>query len=141
MEPLAFQYCRSILSHVGAELARGDHLAGVTAQHESLVSLFARQFLDMYAPSNFLATTPDLIARTASTGGVNFIDGLRNLVEDWGREVQHLKPFEADRFRVGREVAATAGKVVYRNGLIVLFQDAATTEMVRPEPILIVPAW
>jgi len=73
--------------------------------------------------------------------GVNFIDGLRNLVEDWGREVQHLEPFGADRFRVGHEVAATAGQVAYRNALIELIQYAPTTEMVRPEPILIVPAW
>jgi polyhydroxyalkanoate synthase len=116
-------------------------IAGVTAQHESLVSFFARQFLDMYAPSNFLATNPDLIARSASTCGINFIDGFRNLMEDWSREVQHLKPFGTDRFRVGHEVAATAGQVVYRNALIELIQYEPITEMVRPEPMLIVPAW
>ena len=111
------------------------------ALYESLVSFFARQFLDMYAPSNFLSTNPDLIARSASTCGINFIDGFRNLMEDWSWELQHLKPFRTDRFGVGHEAAATAGQVVYRNALIKLIQYEPITEMVRPEPMLIVPAW
>jgi polyhydroxyalkanoate synthase len=55
------------------------------------------------------------MARTESIGGANLIDGFRNLAEDLGREVEHLKPFGADRFRGGHEVATTAGQVVYLN--------------------------
>ena len=58
----------------------------------------------------------------ADTCGINFIDDFRNFVEDWSRQLQNLKTFEADRFRVGHEVAATAGQVVYRNALIELTQ-------------------
>lgn len=116
-------------------------IRGVTRQHENVVEFAARQILDMFSPSNFLATNPDLIRQTVSKGGMNLVAGAQNLIEDWERAVSGKKPVGAENFQVGRDVAVTPGKVVYRNRLIELIQYAPATGTVHPEPVLIVPAW
>ena len=50
-------------------------------------------------------------------------------------------PLGCEHFIVGRDVAVTPGKVIFRNDLIELIQYTPSTAAVRPEPILIVPAW
>jgi poly[(R)-3-hydroxyalkanoate] polymerase subunit PhaC len=114
---------------------------GVTAKHENMVEFAARQMLDVFAPSNFPATNPEILRRTIEQGGTNFVAGFQNLLEDWERAVSGKRPVGADHFIAGRDVAVTPGKVIYRNRLIELIQYAPATEKVRPEPILIVPAW
>jgi polyhydroxyalkanoate synthase len=114
---------------------------GVTKQHETVVEFASRQILDMMSPSNFWVTNPVVQRRTLETGGRNLVDGFRNFLEDWERLVRNKPPARTENFKVGRDVAATPGKVVYRNRLIELIQYAPLTENVRPEPVLIVPAW
>ncbi|MDX1430945.1 MAG: alpha/beta fold hydrolase, partial [Gammaproteobacteria bacterium] len=114
---------------------------GVSRHHENVVEFSARQVLDLFSPSNFLLTNPELLEITAREGGANLLRGALNWVEDWERAVAGRPPVGADAFRVGQDVAVTPGKVVYRNRLIELIQYAPTTESVYREPVLIVPAW
>jgi polyhydroxyalkanoate synthase len=116
-------------------------IRGVTKQHENAVEFAARQILDTFAPSNFLLTNPELQQQTIQQGGMNLVRGAQNLLEDWQRAVGGKKPVGTEAFQVGRDVAVTPGKVIYRNRLIELIQYSPATEQVRPEPILIVPAW
>jgi polyhydroxyalkanoate synthase subunit PhaC len=116
-------------------------IRGVSKQHERMVEFAARQILDMFAPSNFPLTNPEVLSRTVSTGGLNLITGAQNFIEDWERAASGKPPVGAEHFVVGRDVAVTAGKVVYRNRLIELIQYAPATVAIRPEPVLIVPAW
>jgi len=114
---------------------------GVTAQHERAVEFAARQALDTWSPSNSPLLNPEVIAATRASGGLNLVRGAQNLVDDWQRAVAGQAPVGAEAFEVGRNLAVTPGKVVHRNRLTELIQYQATTEQVRPEPVLIVPAW
>ena len=116
-------------------------ISGVSKHHEKMVEFMTRQLLDMVAPSNFPLTNPEILSRTLSAGGLNLATGLRNLVEDYERTIGGKPPVGSEKFLVGRDVAITPGKVVYRNRLIELIQYAPATAAVRPQPILIVPAW
>ena len=114
---------------------------GVSDHHQDVVAFSARQILDVFSPSNFLATNPEVLKATLENGGMNLVRGFQNLLEDWERAVLQKPPVGAEQFRVGEEVAISPGKVVYRNRLIELIQYTPTTKTVHPEPILIVPAW
>jgi len=114
---------------------------GVTTRHENLVQFMARQWLDVFSPANFPLTNPEVLAKTSEEGGANLIRGLQHLIEDWEREAGGKPPVGADAYAPGRNLATTPGKVVFRNRLIELIQYAPATERVRPEPVLVVPAW
>jgi polyhydroxyalkanoate synthase len=114
---------------------------GVAKHHEDIVAFLARQLLDAVSPKNYPLTNPEVIEQTLKQRGMNFVHGALNFYEDWLRIVRKQKPAGAERFQVGRDVAVTPGKVIYRNRLIELLQYAPLTAQVHAEPILIVPAW
>ena len=114
---------------------------GVTKQHQAVVEFVTRQILDMSSPSNFIASNPVVQRRILETGGQNLVQGFRNFLDDWERIVRSKPPAGTEAFRPGNDVAVTPGTVIYRNELIELIQYSPTTAEVRPEPILIVPAW
>lgn len=114
---------------------------GVTAQHERELQFLTRQVLDMVSPSNFMLTNPEVLRKTREEAGQNLIRGMQQFIEDAQRAITHAPPAGAEDFEPGHEVAATPGKVVFRNRLIELIQYTPSTDTVRPEPIFVVPAW
>jgi polyhydroxyalkanoate synthase len=116
-------------------------IRGVAPHNERAVEFISRQLLDLAAPSNFLATNPDVLRKTIEEGGANLARGWVNLVEDWERAIAGRKPAAAQEYRAGETVAVTPGKIVHRNRLIELIQYGPTTAHVHREPILVVPAW
>ena len=115
---------------------------GVSKPNEAIVEFSVRQMLDMLAPSNFATTNPEVLQKAFQSGGTNFVSGWQNWCSDWMRLLSGGKaPITGKFFVVGGNVAASRGKVVFRNELIELIQYYPTTDKVRPEPILIVPAW
>ena len=116
-------------------------IRGVSPEHERALEFGSRQLLDVFAPSNFLLTNPEILKRTQAEAGQNLARGFWNFVEDWERIANGRPPIGTEQFKVGEHIAATPGKVVFRNRLMELIQYEPLTTEVRPEPILVVPAW
>jgi poly[(R)-3-hydroxyalkanoate] polymerase subunit PhaC len=114
---------------------------GVERKHEDLVSFAARQWLDLASPGNMLLTNPVALHRTFAEGGQNLARGAQNFLTDVQRLAAGMPPPGAEEFVVGRRVAATPGKVVFKNRLMELIQYSPATAKVCPEPVLLVPAW
>ena len=114
---------------------------GVERQNAERLDFMTRQALDVFAPTNFPPTNPDVLLRTEAEAGLNLVRGLWNFLEDLKRFRNREEPEGAENYRVGETVAVTPGKVIFRNHLIELIQYAPTTPDVYPEPILIIPAW
>lgn len=114
---------------------------GVEPRHADIVHFTMRQILDAFSPANFPLLNPEVLRVTREQGGMNLVQGFQNWLEDATRLRAGKPPAGAEAFRVGENVAASPGKVVYRNALIELIQYTPATGEVHPEPVLIVPAW
>ena len=117
-----------------------DGLDPKTAQK---VDFYARQFVDAMSPSNFLLTNPEVLRRTAETGGENLLKGLNNLLSDLeqGKGRLRIKMTDMAAFKVGENIGVSPGKVVFQNDLMQLIQYAPATETVLKRPLLIAPPW
>ncbi len=104
---------------------------------------YLRQVTSALSPSNFVATNPELLRTTLAESGENLVRGLGMMAEDIaaGRGNLRIRQSDARKFKLGVNLAATPGKVVFRNELIELIQYAPTTPSVLKRPLLIVPPW
>ena len=120
-----------------------QNLEGLSDHEKSRVSFFTQQIVDMFAPTNFLATNPDALSKAVETDGASLVQGLENLVRDIEANEGDLLVSLADEtaFKVGENIAATEGSVVFRNHMFELIQYKPTTEKVNATPIVIFPPW
>ncbi|MFT8243169.1 PHA/PHB synthase family protein [Roseomonas sp. BN140053] len=131
---LSARYLQTVVR--GAE----EELDNKTAQK---VDFYTRQFVDALSPTNFLLTNPEVLRRTAETGGENLLKGLSNLLGDLERGKGNLRISMTDRskFAIGENIAVTPGKVVFQNDLMQLIQYTPTTDKVLKRPLLLLPPW
>jgi polyhydroxyalkanoate synthase len=120
-----------------------DRADGVDDHTRDKAKFYVKQLSGALAPSNFLATNPELIRETFRQNGDNLVRGMKMLAEDVdaGKGELKVRMTDTERFEVGVNMAITPGKVVFRNDLIELIQYAPTTETVLARPLVIVPPW
>jgi polyhydroxyalkanoate synthase subunit PhaC len=114
---------------------------GMSAHHAEMTQFFAKQWLGMMAPANWLATNPVVLRDAVESGGAHLLQGSMHWLRDMHGLPDPQVQAQAQRFQVGKDVAVTPGKVVFRNRLIELICYTPQTKTVYPEPVLIVPSW
>lgn len=107
------------------------------------IMFYTRQVIEALAPSNFVATNPEVLYATLNSNGENLLNGLNNLLEDMerGKGTLSIKMTDLDAFQLGQNIAATPGKVIFQNDLMQLLQYQPTTDQVHLKPLLVVPPW
>ena len=118
---------------------------GMSKHHNHMVNFFTRQSLDALSPSYWPTTNPEVLKKGQESMGQSWIKGYQSYAQDMleqhkARHSVDGDPLKPQDFEVGKEVALTPGKVVFRNHLIELIQYTPTTDKVFPEPLLIVPS-
>ncbi|HLH13104.1 MAG TPA: class I poly(R)-hydroxyalkanoic acid synthase, partial [Methylovirgula sp.] len=104
---------------------------------------YLRQISSALSPSNFVGTNPELLHETLKSSGENLVRGASLLTEDIraGHGTLRIRQSDSSKFELGVNVAATPGKVIYRNELMELIQYAPATGKVYKRPLLVIPPW
>ena len=123
-----------------AAVNSADGLEPKTAQK---VDFYMRQFVDAMSPANFVMTNPEVLRKTAETGGTNLLKGLSNLLFDLerGKGKLRIRMTDNTKFKVGENIAVTPGKVIFQTPLMQLIQYNPTTDKVLKRPLVIFPPW
>ncbi|TCI00384.1 class I poly(R)-hydroxyalkanoic acid synthase [Roseococcus sp. SYP-B2431] len=116
---------------------------GLDAKTAQKVDFYTRQFVDAMSPANFVMTNPEVLRRTAETGGTNLLKGLSNLLSDLerGKGKLRIRMTDDSKFKVGENIAVTPGKVIFQTPLMQLIQYNPTTAKVLKRPLVIFPPW
>ncbi|MFB9214117.1 class I poly(R)-hydroxyalkanoic acid synthase [Vibrio sinaloensis] len=118
-----------------------DSIEGLDEKSKERISFFSRQAINALSPSNFIATNPELLKLTLEQNGENLLTGLDQLKADLesSADILKIRMTNNNAFRIGDDVANTAGEVVYQNELFELIQYRPLTKQVNAVPLLIVP--
>lgn len=123
-----------------AELEKVDNLSP-KQRNQAIFAM--RLILDSLSPSNLPLSNPQILQKTILQGGENLKQGFEKLVADLDH-FQHLLAIpntDTEAFKVGEDLAATPGQVVYRNEVMELIMYQPAQPKGHAVPLLIIPPW
>ncbi len=107
------------------------------AKTKARLRFAVQQWVDAASPSNLLALNPEALNKALETRGESIATGMQHLLEDLRKG--HVSQTDESVFEVGRNVATTAGSVVFENELMQLIEYAPLSAKVHARPMLFVP--
>ena len=120
-------------------LGAAEALEGVDPAQQARMGFAIRTLVEAMSPANSPLTNPVALEKAIETKGASLMAGMQHLMDDMKRgQMTHTDP---EAFRLGENIAATPGKVVYQTNLFQLLQYAPATETVLKTPLIIFPPW
>lgn len=103
---------------------------------------FAMQLLsDALAPSNVPWLNPAVVKEAMDTGGASLVRGMQNFMDDLKDNHGVPRQVDSSNHKLGVNLAATPGRIVFRNDLIELIAYEPRTPKVHTIPLLCSPPW
>jgi len=134
--PAAAMTAQLYLLNARTLMQMADSMDG-DAKTKARVRFAVQQWVDATSPSNFLALNPDALKKALDTKGESIAAGMQHLLEDLQKG--HVSQTDESVFEVGKNVATTAGHVVFENDLFQLIEYKPLTAKVHERPMLFVP--
>jgi polyhydroxyalkanoate synthase subunit PhaC len=134
--PAAAYTAQMYLLNARTLMQMADSLEG-DAKTKQRIRFSVQQWLDASSPNNFLALNPDAQRKALETQGESISQGMKNLWHDV--QQGHVSQTDESVFEVGRNVATTAGAIVFENELFQLIEYKPLTAKVYERPMLFVP--
>jgi polyhydroxyalkanoate synthase len=133
-------YARLGQAYLATERAIGDLVeqADVDWRTRQQAQFAATVLTSTLAPTNTLPGNPAALERAASTRGRSLLRGARNLLTDACAGQRIPRQVDTRPFRLGENIGATPGAVVFRNEVVEIIQYAPATPRVCAEPLLVV---
>ncbi len=116
-----------------------DEVGGIDDEEREQLRFATTSVVDALSPANFPMMNPVVLERTLDQKGENLMRGMERLSHDL--EKGQLTHTDTSAFKLGENVAATPGKVIYETELFQLIQYSPTTDKVLETPLVIFPPW
>jgi polyhydroxyalkanoate synthase len=127
-----------VRARAALKLVEGSRLPEATRRKAK----FALTMLtDAMAPTNIPWVNPVVVKEAIDTGGGSLVRGLQNYADDIRSNNGKPRQVESSGFVLGQNLAATPGRVVFRNELIELIAYEPQTAQVHAVPLLCSPPW
>ena len=106
-----------------------------------LMQFYLKQLNSALSPSNFAFTNPEVLKKTVDEKGNNLAKGYENYKKDFEKHPNKLfiQQSKAGEFEIGKNLATTKGKVIFKNNLFELIQYDCTTDQQYAKPMLVIP--
>lgn len=112
---------------------------GMNSRDRRRAAFWWRKWLNAMSPTNFLWTNPVAMQKAMDSKGESLVRGFNNFLEDV--KAGNIRMSSPDDFAVGKNLATTPGKVVFRNRMLEVIHYTPTQTKVYATPIVIVTPW